>query len=113
MFAQLRKRDKWADMEEAAYRQSRLCRVLGNPLAYSIVNLLLENKHITPTQIARGVGRSVSRVSHVLAALRMMEVVRYETDGKQASYRLKHPRQIRQLLSALEQFIDSSSPSRP
>jgi DNA-binding transcriptional ArsR family regulator len=99
-------------MEERAYRQSRLCRVLGNPLAYSIVNLLAENKDITPSQIARGVGKSVSRVSHVLAALRMMEVVRYETNGKQASYRLKHPRQTRQILNALEQFIDSASPSK-
>jgi DNA-binding transcriptional ArsR family regulator len=99
-------------MEERAYRQSRLCRVLGNPLAYSIVNLLAENKDITPSQIARGVGRSVSRVSHVLAALRMMEVVRYETNGKQASYRLKHPRQTRQIQDALEQFIDSASPSK-
>ena len=88
-------------MEERAYRQSRLCRVLGNPLAFSIVRLLAENKDITPSQIARGVGRSVSRVSHVLAALRMMEVVRYETNGKQASYRLKHPRQIGQILAAL------------
>ena len=98
-------------MEERAYRQSRLCRVLGNPLAFSIVSLLMENKDITPSQIARGVGRSVSRVSHVFAALRMMEVVRYETNGKQASYRLKHPRQIRQILSALGHFIDSASPS--
>ena len=99
-------------MEERAYRQSRLCRVLGNPLAFSIVSLLVENKDITPSQISRGVGRSVSRMSHVLAALRMMEVVRYETNGKQASYRLKHPRQIRQILSALGHFIDSASPSR-
>ena len=98
-------------MEERAYRQSRLCRVLSNPLAYSIVNLLADNKDIAPSQIARGVGRSVSRVSHVLAALRMREVVRYETNGNQASYRLKHPRQNRQILGALEQFIDSASPS--
>ena len=98
-------------MEEGAYRQSRLCRVLGNPLAFSIVSLLTDNKDMTPSQIARGVGRSVSRVSHVLAALRMMEVVRYETDGKRSSYRLKYPRQTRQILAALEQFIDSTSPS--
>ena len=99
-------------MEERAYRQSRLCRLLGNPLAFSIVRLLAENKDISPSQVARGVGRSVSRVSHVLAALRMTEVVRYETDGKQARYRLKHPREIRQILSALEKFIESASSSR-
>ena len=99
-------------MEERAYRQSRLCRVLGNPLAYSIVSLLVHNKDMTPTQIARGLCRSVSRVSHVLTALRMMEVVRYETNWKQASYRLKYPRQTRQIIAALEHFIDSASPSR-
>ena len=99
-------------MDERAYRQSRLCRVLGNPLAYSIVSLLAQHKDMTPSQIARGVGRSVSRVSHVLAALRMMEVVRYETKWKQASYRLKYPRQTRQIIAALENFIDSIPPSK-
>jgi DNA-binding transcriptional ArsR family regulator len=99
-------------MEERAYRQSRLCRVLGNPLAYSIVGLLAQNKDMTPSQIARGLGRSVSRVSHVLAALRMMEIVRYEPNWKQASYRLKYPRQTRQIIAALENFIDSTPPPK-
>ena len=88
-------------MEERAYRQSRLCRLLGNPLAFSIVHLLAENKDMSTSQVALGVGRSVSRVSHVLGTLRMTEVVRYETKGKQARYRLKHPREIRQVPKAL------------
>ena len=99
-------------MEEGSYRQSRLCRLLGNPLAFTIVQLLAENKQMSPSQISHGVGRSVSRVSHVLAALRLAEVVRYETDGTRARYRLKHPRQIRQILRSLSEFIDSASPSR-
>ena len=99
-------------MEERAYRQSRLCRVLGNPLAYSIVSALAHKKEMTPSEIASGVGRSVSRVSHVLAALRMMEVVRYDTNGKQSSYRLKYPRQTRQIIVALENFIDSTPPPK-
>ena len=69
-------------MEERVYRQSRLCRLLGNPLAFAVVNLLGESKELSPSEIARAVGRSVSRVSHVLAALRLAEVVRYETDGR-------------------------------
>ena len=68
-------------MEERVYRQSRLCRFLGNPLAFAVVNVLGENKELTPSEIARAVGRSVSRVSHVLAALRLAEVVRYEPPG--------------------------------
>jgi DNA-binding transcriptional ArsR family regulator len=96
-------------MEEKVYRQSGLCRLLGNPLAFAVVNALGQSKELSPSEIAKAIGRSVSRVSHVLAALRLAEVVRYETDGRQARYRLKHPRETRQLFQALGKFIDSSS----
>ena len=99
-------------MEEKLYRQSRLCRLLGNPMAFAIVNALRETKDLSPSEIARAVGRSVSRVSHVLAALRLAEVVRYETDGRQARYRLKHPHETQQLFKTLAKFIDSSSASQ-
>ncbi len=99
-------------MEEAAYRQSRLCRLLGNPLAYAIVQVLAENKELTPSAVAKAVGRSISRVSHVLGALRLAEIVRYETNGRHARYRLKHPREVRQILSALSQFVTSASRSK-
>jgi predicted transcriptional regulator len=78
-------------VEEDSYRQSRLCRLLGNPVAFAVVELLAENKALNPSEIARAVGRSVQRVSTVLGALRLAEVVRYDTDGKHNRYRLKHP----------------------
>ena len=96
-------------MDEKIYRQSRLCRLLGNPIAFAVVNELSQTKELSPSEIARAVGRSVSRVSHVLAALRLAEVVRYDTDGRHARYRLKHPRETRDFLKALGVFIDSSS----
>jgi hypothetical protein len=65
-----------------------------------------------PSQIARAVGRSVSRVSNVVAALRLAEVVRYESKGRMARYRLKHPRETRKLLAARGTFIESSSAVR-
>ena len=99
-------------MKETAYRQSRLCRLLGNPVAFAVVEALAENKEMSSGQIADAVGRSVSRVSHILGALRLAEVVRYETEGRRATYRLKHPRQIRQILNSLSAFIDSASSSR-
>jgi hypothetical protein len=34
-------------VEEDSYRQSRLCRVLGNPVAFAVVELLAENKELT------------------------------------------------------------------
>jgi predicted transcriptional regulator len=99
-------------VEEASYRQSRLCRLLGNPLAFAVVELLAENKELTPSEIARAVGRSVQRVSTVLGVLRVAEVVRYQTDGKRNRYRLKHPSEIKGVLSALSRFVKSASAVR-
>ena len=45
-------------MEEKDYRQSRLCRLMGNPIAFAVVNALSQNKE-SPSEIARAVGRSV------------------------------------------------------
>jgi DNA-binding transcriptional ArsR family regulator len=92
-------------VEENSYRQSRLCRLLGNPVAFAVVELLAENKELNPSEIARAVGRSVPRVSNVLGALRLADVVRYDSDGKRNYYRLKHPGEIRQVLTALSRFV--------
>ena len=95
-------------MEEGSYRQSRLCRLLCNPVAFAVVQLLAENKELSPSEIARAVGRSVQRISTVLAALRLAEVVRYDSDGKHNRYRLKHRREVRSVLAALSHFVNVS-----
>ena len=100
-------------MEEDSYRQSRLCRLLGNPVAFAIVELLSESKELNPSEIARAGGRSVPRVSNVLGALRLADVVRYDSDGKRNYYRLKHPREIRQVLAALSRVVDAVSKVAP
>ena len=99
-------------MEEGSYRQSRLCRLLGNPMAFAVVQLLAENKQMSPSEIARAVGRSVQRVSTVLGALRLAEVVRYDTDGKRNRYRLKHPSEVKNVLSALSRLVKAASAVR-
>ena len=96
-------------MEEGSYRQSRLCRLLGNPVAFAVVQLLVENKELSPSEIARAVGRSVQRVSTVLGALRLAEVVRYDSDGKRNRYRLKHPAEVRSVIAALSRFVKVAS----
>ena len=100
-------------MEETEYRQSRLCRLLGNPVVFSIVLALAEHRELTPTEIAKKVGRSVYRVSNLLAALRLAEVVRYNTASRQTKYRLKHPRQTRPLLKSLRDFVEAAGPPHP
>jgi len=99
-------------VEEGSYRQSRLCRLLGNPVAFAVVQRLAENKQMSPGEIARVVGRRVQRVSTVLAALRLAEVVRYESDGKRNRYRLKHPGEVRSVLNALSRFVTVASAVR-
>ena len=54
-------------------------------------------------------GRSVQRVSNVLGALRLAEVVRYDTDGKRNRYRLEHPSEVKSLLAALSRFVKAAS----
>ena len=97
-------------MEEGSYRQSRLCRLLGNPLAFAVVQLLAENKELSVSEIARAVGRSVQRVSTVLGVLRVAEVVRYQMDGRRNQYRLKHPSEVRGVLTARSRFVKAASP---
>jgi hypothetical protein len=48
-------------VEENSYRQSRLCRLFGNPVAFAVVELLVENKELNPSEIARAVGRKACR----------------------------------------------------
>ena len=96
-------------MEELSYRQSRLCRLLGNPVAFTVVSLLASAKEMSTGEIARAIGRSVPRTSNILGALRLAEVVRYETEGKHARYRLKHPRETRRILDALCGFVNTAS----
>ncbi len=99
-------------MEERSYRQSRLCRLFGNPIAFAIVELLLENREMSPSQLARSLDRSLSRISHTLGALRLADVVRYDSNAKmRARYRLKHPREIKEILQALSTFVDAASRS--
>jgi len=96
-------------VEEESYRESRLCRLLGNPLAFAVVQLLAESGELTVSEIARALGRSVQRVSTVLGTLRVAEVVRYNTDGRRNRYRLKHPREIKGLITALSRFVKAAA----
>jgi DNA-binding transcriptional ArsR family regulator len=98
-----------APVEEVTYRQSRLCRLLGNPVAFAVVGLLANGKDLSTGEIAKAIGRSVPRTSNILGALRLADVVRYETDGRYARYRLKHPREIRRILGALSGFVKTTS----
>jgi len=55
-----------AAVEELTYRQSRLCRLLGHPVAFAVIPLLANGKDPSTGEIAKLIGRSVPRTSNIL-----------------------------------------------
>jgi predicted transcriptional regulator len=96
-------------MDETEYRESRLCRLLGNPVIYQLVVLLDQGGPTTPSNLAKLAGRSVQTVSGHLAKLRALDVVRYDSAGKEVRYWLKHHGETRALLKALETVVRVSA----
>jgi DNA-binding transcriptional ArsR family regulator len=73
---------------EHRYRASRICRALGNPTAYETIHLLSDRRH-SPAELAHLLGVSIPTVSHVLRALRDLDLVRYEVTWRERIYWLK------------------------
>ena len=96
-------------MEEKRYRESRLCRLLGNPIVYQIVVLLDAGGPLTPSKLAKLIERQVSTVSIHLGKLRAADVVRYDASGKETHYWLKHKSEMKWLLKALEIVVNASA----
>ena len=95
-------------MDEKRYRESRLCRLLGNPVVYQLIVLLDAGGPLTPSKLAKLIGRRVSTVSIHLGKLRNADVVRYDSTGRETRYWLKHRGETRGLLKALEKMVDRS-----
>ena len=96
-------------MEEAKYRGSRLCRLLGNPVVYQLVQLLGDSGPLTPSKLVKFAGRSVQTVSEHLAKLRAADIVRYDSKGKEVHYWLKHRSETLGLLKAVEELVRAAS----
>ena len=96
-------------MDEKRYRESRLCRLLGNPIVYQLVILLEAGGPLTPSKLAKLIGRQVSTISIHLGKLRAVDVMRYDTSGKETRYWLKHKSEMKGLLRMLEKVVDASA----
>ena len=82
---------------------------VGNPIVYQIVLLLEAGGPLTPSRLAKLIGRLVSTVSIHLGKLRNADVVRYDTTGKETRYWLKHKSDMRALLKVLERVVGASA----
>jgi len=90
-------------LPETDYRASRLCRVLGNPTAYQILKILIKS-HRTPSELSDEIGLSLKTISDTLRNLRQVDLLRYDTQGKNKVYFLKDP-SIAGILRDLERYI--------
>jgi predicted transcriptional regulator len=96
-------------MDEKRYRGSRLCRLMGNPVMYQLVVLLEDSGPLTPSKLAKLTGRQISTISSHLAKLRNLDVVRYNTAGKETRYWLKHKNEVRGFLRIMERIVEASA----
>jgi DNA-binding transcriptional ArsR family regulator len=96
-------------MDEKRYRGSRLCRLLGNPVMYQLVVLLDDGGPLTPSKLAQLTGRQISTISSHLGKLRALDVVRYDTRGKETRYWLKHKSEMKGLLKMMERVVEASA----
>jgi len=92
-------------MRESRYRESRICRVLGNPVVYAIILLLEEQGPVSPSDIAKSVRRRLQTVSGHLATLRGVDLVRYDRKGGKTRYWLKHAPETKRLFLALRGLV--------
>ncbi len=96
-------------MRERDYRESRICRILGNPSAYQILGLLQDGSRRQPTDIAKVLDRSLATVSVTLRLLRNADLLRYEHQGRATWYWLKYPAEVRRMRSALLDIVERTT----
>jgi hypothetical protein len=78
-------------MDEVEYRESRLCRLLANPVVYQLVVLPDPGGPTTPSQLAKLAGRSVQTVSGHLAKLRAADMTAWARRSATGSSTLGEP----------------------
>ena len=90
-------------MLETQYRASRFCRVLGNPTAYQILEILTHT-HKSPSELVKEIGLSLKTVSETLRHLREIDLVRYITKANSKIYSLKDE-SLPKVLYSIENYV--------
>lgn len=90
---------------EKKYRGSVVCRILGYPVTYAIVKLLLHHGPMELDDIMMRVKRAKSTVCGHLSRLRIANIVRYEKKKGKTYYWIKYPKEINEFLDRCEKLI--------
>ena len=94
---------------EKKFRGSVVCRVLGYPVSYGIVKLLLERRKMNLPEIVKEIKRSKSTACGHLTKLRLANILRYEKKGKETVYWVKYPFEVETILHACESLAKRAS----
>ncbi len=90
---------------EKKYRGSVICRMMGYPISYGIVKLLLENGPMELSKIVKLARRSKPTVCGHLAKLKVANIVRYEKEWPKTFYWIKYSTEVRRFLKACEDLV--------
>ena len=93
---------------ENRFRASQACRILGSPIAFNLAATLLDQGPLSLTRLVGLARRGKPTTCYHLSRLRLAQIVRYETRSGETVYWIKHPRQVRSLLDALDGFISAA-----
>ena len=91
---------------EKRFRGSLVCRVLGYPVSYKIVAMLLKNKNMAFSDIVDKIRRSNSTTCYHLTKLRHAHVVRYEKTMKGTVYWIKYHKEVSAIMNACEGMVE-------
>jgi len=86
-----------------------MCRVLGYPITYAIVRLLLDNGPMALEDIVKNVNRTKGAVCNHLVKLKLASLVRYDKDGHKTIYWLKYPSQTREFVKICEKLVERTT----
>lgn len=98
-----RSMSKKKKIPEHRYRASRICRTLGNPTAYETIHLLAAGKR-SPAELTHLLGVSMPTVSHVLRALRDLDLIQYDVSWRERTYWLK-TNAVKDIMTVLERLV--------
>ncbi len=90
---------------EKRFRGSLICRVLGYPISYGIVKLLLGKGRMSLAEISKEVGRSKAAVCFQLTKLRLANIIRYERIGQKSLYWVKYPDEVQKIFDACDLLV--------
>ena len=95
-------------MKEDSFRVTRICKTLGNPITFQIVEQLFKSPK-TPTELSRQLKRSISTISGHLRHLRLCDLIRYKGKSGFIHYSVKYKKETEELVSVLRKIVHTSS----